>query len=271
MRRSFQLAIALVWLLLAGQAAVASPVEGESLSIALEAPASSRVRDPGDVFERVEALLTARGHTVTILAGPDLNTPAKIGAYDVVVLNGSGFGASYDWEIFEANVEGYVEAGGGLVSTGWATHLMVSAPSAPYPGIEAVLPFAKGTVWTTFGTVTPVPGHPITDGLSSFLNPDQDNHGGGVKPGATVLMQNDLINDGAAWNFGSGRVVYLGPIFLAEWNNYDNEPLLDGSTPDAQELFLRSVEWAGGASLSSTEVSFARVIRPGVATVIDPP
>jgi hypothetical protein len=218
MRRSFQLAIALVWLLLAGQAAVASPVEGESLSIALEAPASSRVRDPGDVFERVEALLTARGHTVTILAGPDLNTPAKIGAYDVVVLNGSGFGASYDWEIFEANVEGYVEAGGGLVSTGWATHLMVSAPSAPYPGIEAVLPFAKGTVWTTFGTVTPVPGHPITDGLSSFL-----------------------------------------------------EPLLDGSTPDAQELFLRSVEWAGGASLSSTEVSFARVIRPGVATVIDPP
>ena len=43
-----------------------------------------------------------------------------------------------------------------------------------------------------------------------------------------------------------GWAVYLGPIYLANWNGYENRPLLDGSSSDAQRLFLQAVEWVGG-------------------------
>ena len=107
----------------------------------------------------------------------------------------------------------------------------------------------KGTQFKTGGLVTVVGGHPITEGLSTFANPDYDNYGGGVKAGATVLTRNETSDDSAAWQVGSGRAVYLGPIYLANWTDYANEALLDGTRPDAQELFLRSVEWAGNGSL----------------------
>jgi hypothetical protein len=44
-----------------------------------------------------------------------------------------------------------------------------------------------------------------------------------------------------AWAYGTCRAVYLGPDYLADWANYTNESLLDGSTPNAREVFLRSV------------------------------
>ena len=238
------LALALVGGVQAAQAA-------GSLNIALEAPMGAKVRQSGDVFEQVEALLIARGHTVTVVSGVELDTSAEISAFDVVVLNGTGFDEHVDLELFDAQVEPYVNSGGGLVSTGWGVYWVDFFNT---PGIETVLPFAKGMAWVNFGTITVLQGHPITDGLSNFANPNHDNYGGGPRAGATVLTRNGAIDDSAAWGYGSGRVVYLGPIFLADYSNYSNEPLLDGSTPDARELFLRAVEWAGGQGISASAV-----------------
>jgi hypothetical protein len=167
--------------------------EALSLNIALEAPEDSRVRQTGDVFEQVASLLTARGHTVIEVSGSELDTPSKIGAYYVVVLTGTGFPAETDWQLFEGQVESYVNEGGGLVTTGWALWQMVNSLTRPFPGVEAVVPFGKGSAWVIGGTITVLPGHPITQGLSDFPNPHHDNYGGGPKVGATVLTRNSAI------------------------------------------------------------------------------
>ena len=163
----------------------------------------------------------------------------------MVVLNGTGHPNRVEWDLFDAQVEPYVDNGGGLVNTGWGLWDLMNGSTRPYPGVEMVLPFVKGSLYLTGGTITVLEGHPITEGVSDFPNPQYDNYGGGPKEGATVLTRNGSTDDSAAWEYGSGRVVYLGPIFLADYGTYSNEALLNGSTPDAQELFLRAVEWAG--------------------------
>ena len=233
--------------------------EALSLNIALEAPVGARVTLSGDVFEQVISLLTARGHTVTVVSGAVLDTAPKIEAYDVIVLTGSGFSNETDWHLFDGQVESYVNAGGGLVTTGWALWQMGNSINKPFPGIETVVPFAKGAVHKTGGTVTVLPGHPVTQGISDFPNPDFDNYGGGPKEGATLLTRNGVVDDGAAWNYGSGRVVYLGPIYMADYVQYINEPLLDGSSPDAQQLFFNAVEWAGSGQVATA--------LPGLSTI----
>ena len=233
-------------------------VGAQSLNIALEAAVGSCVTQTGDVYPQVVSLLTARGHTATVVSGADIDTPAEIGSYDVVVFGAGNFECDWDWPSFDAQLGPYVSGGGGLVVTGWAAHYAATNPkSETYPGLEAVLPFVKGTNFLNGGTVVVLSSHPITDGLANFPNPQFDNHGGGPKSGATVLTRNGSTDNGAAWELGSGRVVYLGPTYLANWSGYDNEALLDGSTPDAQELFLRSIEWAGSGAVGAVPVPAA--------------
>ena len=82
----------------------ADSAEALSLNIALEGSTGLGVTEPGEVFERVNTLLTARGHVVTVVSGAELDTLAEISAFDVVVLNGTGFTARVDWELFDAQV-----------------------------------------------------------------------------------------------------------------------------------------------------------------------
>ena len=216
------------------------------LNIALEAAAGSCVALAGDVYERVDTILTARGHTVSVVSGTDIDTAAEIDAFDVVVFGAGNFACDWDWPTFDGELEAYVQGGGGLVTTGWVAYYMASnTKSETYPGLETVLPVVKGTDSDFGGTINVVGGHPITSGVADFPNPAHDNYGGGVPVGDTVLIQHGGVDAGAARELGLGRVVYLGPIYLANWSTYTNEPLLDGTTPDAQQLFVNAVEWAG--------------------------
>ncbi len=61
------------------------------LSIALEAPVGAQVRQAGDVFEQAQSLLTALGHSVTIVSGDELDTAGEIGTFDVVVSRAEGY------------------------------------------------------------------------------------------------------------------------------------------------------------------------------------
>ena len=82
-------------------------------------------------------------------------------------------------------MDAYVSGGGGFVASGWVPWWL--ALDHPAGGIEMVLPFAKGTDWLSGGAITVLSGHPITEGVGNFANPDDDNFGGGPKVGATVL------------------------------------------------------------------------------------
>jgi hypothetical protein len=96
-------------------------------------------------------------------------------------------------------------------------------------------------------TVTPVGSHPISNGLSSFSANQWLPWGNGPKPSATVILETSSYDVGEVMTVESGRTVYLGPMYMERYFTYDNENLLDNTQPDAVELFLRAVEWAGGA------------------------
>lgn len=223
----------------------------EALNIALEAAPNSCIIGPMEVYARLSTLLTARGHTVSVVSGTQLDTLNEISAYNVVAFGGANFQCPWDWSTFDATLPAYVQqAGGGVVVTGWGLYYMANnTKMETYPGLETVLPMVKGTQYFTNGTIDPIAGHPITQTITSFPGVDYNNYGAGIRPGATPLIQQNNVVSGAAWTLGAGRSVYLGPIYLADWGNYLNEPLFDGSQPQAQALLIRAIEWAGAGMI----------------------
>lgn len=115
-------AIVVAAVLVAVQSIGTSIAGAQSLNVALEAAAGSCVTQAGEVYPRVVSLLTARGHTVTVVAGTEIDTPAEIGSYDVVVFGAGHFSCDWDWPSFDNQLLTYVQDGGGLVATGWAAH-----------------------------------------------------------------------------------------------------------------------------------------------------
>jgi hypothetical protein len=176
----------------------------------------------------------------------DLDTQSEIAAFDVVVLGGPGSTCTEpDYTVFDAQVETYVRNGGGLVAAGW---IVWQSHLDGAPGIEAVLPayrIGSGGYLTT-PTVTPVAGHPISEGLSAYVANEYAVYGGGAKTDSTVFLESGTYDLGEAWTLDAGRSVYLGPMFFEAYQAYDNEDLLDGSKPDAIEMMLRAIEWAAG-------------------------
>ena len=217
------------------------------LKIALQAEAGSCLFDAGDVYARVKTLLEQRGHTVTFVSAADIDTAAEINAYDVVVLGGPGGACAQpntDWPTIDSSVDTYVRAGGGLVAAGWSVYstFLDSAPK-----IQALLPAGQGNGFISNPTVTPLSGSSISNGLSAFVANQWAVYGTGAKMGAATFLTSGTNQMGEAWTVDTGRVVYLGPMYFEAYQNYDNEDLLDGTKPDAIELMLRAIEWAGGS------------------------
>ncbi|MFN7134801.1 MAG: hypothetical protein ACK4N5_22165, partial [Myxococcales bacterium] len=179
MRAAHSLALAGALLALGGV-----PGEAVAARVALQAAPGACQRNPGEVYERVTALLTARGHTVSIVSGPEIDTAQKLGAWDVVAFGGPNFGCGWDWGAFQAALPAYVNGGGGVVVTGWGAYFLASnTRNETYPGLEAVLPVSKGTGYLGTGTLTVVSGHPITANVTDFAGSDYNNHGGATKSG----------------------------------------------------------------------------------------
>ena len=126
--------------------------------------------------------------------------------------------------------------------------MMFETELASAPNLAALLPTipAPGTDYTSGpGTLTPVAGHPITNGVGTFMFTDYANQGAGTRAGATTLLTGSAVEMGAAWEQGAGRSVYLAPLFVEKYSSYANENLLDNSQPDSVLLFMQSLEWLG--------------------------
>lgn len=216
----------------------------EPLRIALQGEPGSILFNTGEVFELVADLLQARGHEAIFVNGEDLDTPAEINTFDVIVLGGPGSNLSTpDYDVFDDQVESYVRGGGGLVAAGWT---ISSSHLDNAPEIEAMLPVINDPGYVSTTVAVPVPGHAISAGLGSFVASQYAVWGDGAKPGATVFLSDGEHDLGEAWSVDDGRTVYLGPMFFEALQSYNNEDLLDGSQPDAVEIMLRAIEWAGG-------------------------
>jgi MYXO-CTERM domain-containing protein len=224
----------------AGAIIAAAPTSARAANVALEAPVAAPSRLPNESYSVIQALLEARGHTVTIVDGTEIDTIDEIQQFDTVVLSGSGYATGHDCALFDAIIADYVEQGGGLVVTGWFYYYnnYLNAPN-----LMEVTPFEPSTNFIQNNVVTITDGHEIVDGLSDWNNPSFDSNNGPIDMGAIELSRANGVIDAAVMEYGAGRVASLGPLFTAEYQAYTIQALHDGSIPDATEMFMRAIEW----------------------------
>ena len=212
---------------------------------AISAGATSCLRTAGNSGDRARILIGNRGHVATFVAAIDIDTQAEIAAYDVIVIGGPGDPcASIDASDYDGIIDNYIRvSGGGVVASGWLLYNNLAAPNL-YADLPTV---ANQNYLSGTQTITPVAGSPITTGVGTFTSGEYVPYGGGPKTGATSLLTVALNSVGASWTVGSGRTVFLGPMFLENYATYANEDLLDGTQAASIELFLRAIEWAAKA------------------------
>jgi cysteine-rich repeat protein len=213
------------------------------LTVGVEAPMGACVTSNGNVVDVAVQVLLDRGHDVYEINAASIDTMQELSQFNVIVPTSAGANCyQVDWSQFDAIVDDWVNAGGGVVLTGWG---LWGAALDTAPNMRAVLPFTDGDVYLSSNSIAAVGNHPISQGLANFTA-QYSNYGGQAKNGATVFAETNGTDMGAAWAVGQGRAVYLAPIYLEDYNVYDNENLLNGSQASAVEMFNRAVEWAGG-------------------------
>ena len=195
--------------------------------------------------------------TATVVTPDQVDTAAELDAYDVVVFGDSGTMTSTWTDVMSLALVDFVNAGHGVVSTGWADYAIVTS-STKDVALDSVMPisavdpnsnnrFCPGPNITL--TVSGPP-HPVTAGIVSFVDDSTDMEISPLPPDAangTVLATANAMsctdpvrNVVVVGNLGPGRIVYLGPLYMANVS-YQNTGLRSG-TPD--RLFEQAVNWA---------------------------
>jgi hypothetical protein len=175
---------------------------------------------------------------------------AELNAYDVVVIGNSGFSNGDGFEQFAGALRSWVEAGGGVVMTGWGVFGAGTGSGTPVPDINVVIPVNTAGSYGYFsGGSQIVPNgtpHPVTDGVAAFTLSGNDYAeypatNPQVDPGATVLATTGSQPTVVVGDVSLGRGVYLGPIY-AGYSGYNNTELRTGT---ADRLFEQAAAWAG--------------------------
>ncbi len=178
---------------------------------------------------------------VVVLAA-ELDTAAELAQWDVVILGDSGYNTA-DWTLFDAELEAWVQGGGGLVVTGYAARTTVCNAQPVVAGLLPVACDAATGVGDTISAVAPT--HPVVDEFGGFS----------VGPSVTFDVSGQLAVDGlglavdsggdwavAVRDAGLGRVVYLAPVYMGA--SYFGSSYLRYGAPD--HLLEEAVAWAGG-------------------------
>jgi subtilase family serine protease len=185
----------------------------------------------------------------TLVAPWEVDTLAELNAYDVVVIGNTGFANGDGFEQFAPALRGWVEAGGGVVMTGWGIYGAGTGSGTPVHDINAIVPVntAGSYSWFHAGTLTPIDTmHPVMAGMTAFTL-SSNNYieypvtSPQVDPGATVLATSGGQPVVVVGNPGAGRGVYLGPIYSG-YSGYSTAGLRTG-LPD--RLLEQAVAWAG--------------------------
>ncbi|MBI2875792.1 MAG: right-handed parallel beta-helix repeat-containing protein, partial [Candidatus Tectomicrobia bacterium] len=187
--------------------------------------------------------------TATLVTPSQVDTLAELENYDVVVLGDTGHSDNAFQQIASA-LRSWVEAGGGLVATGWAVSGADYTSEQPRADFDAIVPVNTqgGYGYINGGTLLPANvGHPVIDGVASFTltgGSIYTEYPGGsprVDAGATTLATASGQPTVVVGNPGMGRSVYLGPIYAG--SGYYNTGQLRSGDPD--RLLEQAVAWAG--------------------------
>lgn len=187
--------------------------------------------------------------TATLVTADDIDTPGELAAYDVVILGGSGSNNA-DWTVPMADaVAAWVQAGGGIILTGWGNFDMRTgvaqdetlATVIPTNNIDSVDEFVNSGETLTF-----VASHPVVNGIADFALPNgccTEVNRFALESGDTVLATAGGDPAVVINTYGSGRGVYLGPVFMASESGYSTQfPALRQGELD--QLMEQAVVWA---------------------------
>ena len=206
--------------------------------------------------------------TATLVDPSGVDSAAELASYDAVVLGGSGLGNDPVWTTAMANaLKVFVEAGGGVLMTGWGQFSSFTAGlanAAPAAILDTFVPgdldndYSFSFSCCSLGTsiVLTDLSHPITEGL-----PDSFSYGDGccleynrhpLQPGDVSLgiPANPTSGPGHALIYrenigaGNGRSVYLGALHLASVSAYLSMQSGLRSGPGDQ-LLEQALAWLG--------------------------
>jgi hypothetical protein len=239
--------------------------------IALEAATNAHNNNTStEAIPFVQSLLQSKGYIVDIVNGAQISTTAGIGQYSAVLVGDSGF-SDNDWNTFGQTLETYVKGGGSVLASGWVPYMLAYPSGTGYTAMNQLMPVGASRAYTGSGTqIIPTATHAITAGVSTWTTSSFSNYGGAVKPGATVVAQDQAGNATAvAWQYGLGNVVHLSANYLVSFAQYGQKPQLDGTNPNALNMFLNSVAWVSGGARAVTATEGTSFTGP-VGAFTDP-
>jgi type 1 glutamine amidotransferase len=230
----------------------------EPLRIAIECANDSLARDvlDNDPVYSMQDLFEKRGYEAAIVNGTDIDTVEELNNYDVVVIGDSGY-ADNDFNVCQSALKEWVENGGGLVATGWTLYGM-QMNGMQDGDLDQILPVSPPYDFEISSNITMISENSsITQGVDTFPIYDYVEFPYSHAANATANILAYTISMGytnstmsmsmpvvVSWSFGLGKTVYLGPIYFADFDYYNNQGLY--TDVDAVRLLLNSVEWAAG-------------------------
>jgi len=237
----------------------AAVTSATDIKVAIEISDSSSGRAAPNACYRIDSLCKAQGWEDSIVSGTDIDSASELAAYDVVVTGDDGHGDN-DFQTYQGALKDWVRGGGGFVGLGWIVYGVYRVSAWQMDSIMAVTCALDYNFFTT-GQVRVIDSlHPVTAGVNDF---NIQNYGewanAGLQPGGVLLggYSDDTTGQAsiAVRQVDAGRSVYLGPIYFATFNGYQNEPYYDDA--DAMRLLKQAIEWA--AAGDSTGIGGAGV------------
>ena len=181
------------------------------------------------------------------VSGSDIDTLAELSAYDVVVLGSDN--VQHEFESFAGALRSWVEAGGGVVATGWTVYGGGLATGNVVTDLDAVVPVQLTSYYDVLYS-TPVifngNGHPVVEGINNYTPAYSEYSPAGADVGATTLATANSRPVVVVSETQGGRGVYLGQTYFY---------IVDASagSPD-DRLLEQAVAWAGGDASRSFSV-----------------
>jgi len=207
----------------------------------------------------------------------------ELAKYDVVVLGGSGISPGTDYtqsSLFTA-LDEFVNAGGGVVTTGWfAKTLSLTTDPLAQQQADYITPVSTaGESYVTLGANVAVsdPTQPIVSGLGDAYVSNAQFHelalGIDVTDGAVQLATaGGLTAIAYDAEVGLGRTAYVGATYLANSQYGTENPggLREGV---ADQILEQAVTWAAGGGSAATldQFFFGDVSSSGEPTGSDEP
>ncbi len=228
------------------------------MRVAIELPSGSVGRNPPNACYALDSLCGVWGWEDSIVAGTDIDEQSELAEYTVVVSGASGSYGDYDHAVYDDALLQWLRGGGGFVGTGWLVYAVYRGAGAGSPMDSAMAVRCTGDYgFLTSGQVRILDTlHPITQGVADFSVYGHGEYANtGLWPDAFSL--GDYTSAAGKWSIayktvGAGRSVYLGPIYMANFGGYENEPYF--TNPNSVRLLKQAIEWAAwGGTVGTSE------------------